>query len=181
MPSSLEQLGAADLVNKDDPVAAGGADTASSPRPLRDGKAPRPPGSSLLGFYLNGDRGGPTESNERLAGSASEDTPGDRFPCYVVGTGRSMPGATKETNAARIMEILEDEANGKHCIPTVGRADGGWCRQQFLIRVSGAGQESWKFFKATYKLRIDYSPDWQWVRVGQGKEIDPRGAGLQRC
>ena len=155
MPSSLEQLGAADLVNKDDPVAAGGADTASSPRPLRDWEAPRP------------------------AGSSSEDRSGDRFPCYAVGTGRSMPGATKETNAARIMEILEDEANGKHCIPTVGRADGGWCRQQFLIRVSGAGQESWKFFKATYKLRIDYSPDWQWVRVGQGKRIDPFRAAKQ--
>ena len=108
-----------------------------------------------------------------------EDTPGDRFHCYVVGTGRSVPGATKETNAARIMEILEDEANGKHCIPTVGRADGGWCHRLFLKSVSGAGQESWDFFKATYKRRIDYSPDRQWVRVGQGQEIDPFSAAKQ--
>ena len=67
----------------------------------------------------------------------------------------------------------------QHWLPSVGRADGGWCRTHFLKTVSGAGQESWKFFKATYKRSIDYSPDWQWVRVGQGQEINPFGAAKQ--
>ena len=122
----------------------------------------------------------------RTTGAATQRPAGSGSAGPVEATGedtlhldRSVPGATKETNAALIMEILNDEANGKHCIPTVGRADGGWCRRQFLKTVSGAGQESWNFFKATYKRRIDYSPDWQWVRVGQGQEIDPFGAAKQ--
>ena len=97
----------------------------------------------------------------------------DAVRCYLVGTGRPMPGATQDRNAARIMEILTEEATGNHRLPRIGRADGGWCHKKFLISVSGAGQKLWKCFKTNYERRIDHSHDWQWVRVGQGQEIDP--------
>ena len=39
------------------PSGAHGVDTPDSPRPFRDPWAPRPAGSSVLGYYLNGDNG----------------------------------------------------------------------------------------------------------------------------
>ena len=185
--SDASQLAGALAPQEEPPSSAGSAHTtgAATQRPAGSGSA-GPADATGDGTHLpagsapaGSGKAGPEPAQEGDSGECGEPARGGQC-FYAVGTGRSVPGATKQTKAIIIMEILNDEANGKHCIPTVGRADGGWCRQQFLIRMSGAGQESWKFFKATYKLRIDYSPDWQWVRVGQGKEIDPRGAGLQR-
>ena len=104
-------------------------------------------------------------ATQRLAGSGSAGSAG------ATGDGTHLPAEEIfSANAALIMEILNDEAK-QHAIPAAGRADGGWCHQLFLRNVSGAGDESWKTFKINYSRRIDHSRDWQWVRVGQGKEI----------
>ena len=50
------------------PSGALGVDTPDSPRPLRDPWAPRPAGSSVLGYYLNGDNG---DFNERTASNVA--------------------------------------------------------------------------------------------------------------
>ena len=153
--------------------------------PATGAATPRPAGSAS--YYATGDGADATRDAPQLpAGSASTGSPqlqseqpsGKSEPqkdsvCYLVGTGRAIPGATKETNAARIMEILTDEATGNRRLPDIGRTDGGWCRKQFLKSMSGAGEGSWQCFKTNYSRRIDHSADWQWVRVGQGKELDP--------
>ena len=184
--SDASQLAGAPAPQEDPPASAGSAHTtgAATQRPAGSGSA-GPADATGDGTHLpagsasaGSGKAGPEPAQEGDSGECGEPARGGQC-FYAVGTGRSVPGATKETNAALIMEILNDEANGQHWIPPVGRADGGWCRKQFLKSVSGAGEESWKSFKTTYKLRIDYSPDWQWVRVDQGQKIDPFGAAKQ--
>ena len=110
-----------------------------------------------------------------------EDTPGDRdrgdergdpapigdernFTAFRVGTGSPEPGATKAMYAARIMRILDNEADGSKLLPDVGRGCGGWCQKHFLKSMTGAGEKSWRFFKVTDADRIECSKDQQWVR-----------------
>ena len=47
-------------------------DTQHSPTPLRDSWAPRSAGSSLHGYYGNGDHGGATRSTRAEAGSDAD-------------------------------------------------------------------------------------------------------------
>ena len=86
------------------------------------------------------------------------------FTAFLVGTGTPEPGATKAMYAARIMRVLDNEADGSKLLPDIGRGCGGWCQKQFLKSMTGAGKESWRFFKATYADRIECSKDQQWVR-----------------
>ena len=62
-----------------------------------------------------------------------------KFAAFLVGAGRSEPGATKAIYAARIMWILESEADGCKVLPDVGRRCGGWCRKQFLKSATKVG------------------------------------------
>ena len=88
-----------------------------------------------------------------------------KFTAFLVGAGRAEPSVTKGTYAARIMCILESEADGCKVLPDVGRRSGGWCRKQFLKSATKAGESSWRFFKATYASHIQCNEDQQWVKI----------------
>ena len=99
---------------------------------------------------------GEKPASSSIAGGEPERT----FTAFLVGTGRSEPGVTKEEKAARIMRIVEDEANGHKVLPDVGRGPSGYCNARFLKSMTSAGEKSWRCFKATYADHIESSKFW---------------------
>ena len=84
----------------------------------------------------------------------------------MAGTARPEPGVTNDMLAERIYTMLQDARDGKASLPAVAQREDGWCRKQFLITATNAGQRSWKHFKKVYSEQIELEePLQQWVRL----------------
>ena len=76
-------------------------------------------------------------------------------PAVLVPPAIGRPGDTKQAAADRLKKFLQ-HASSDRSIPESVRREGDLVLICYAKRVCGAGKDSWKLFKATYRESIDF-------------------------